>query len=96
MVRTKRTRLPRCTPLRSLKGHKTVKSSRNPTTSANSDEPDCRWISATAPTGAGNPAAETVVPTVCATLPVKPVGMMWSSCSMWSSTMREEGSGIRD
>ena len=84
VVRTSRTRLPRCTPLRSLKGHNTVRSSRNPTTSANSGAPDGRWISATAPTGAGNPAAETVVPTVCATLPVKAVGMMWSSCSMRS------------
>ena len=41
-------------------------------------------ISATAPTGAGNPAAEIVVPTVRATLPISAVGMMWSSCSMRS------------
>ena len=37
-----------------------------------------------APTGAGKPAAEMVMPTVCATVPVKAVGITDSSCAVKS------------
>ena len=85
-VRHSRTRLPCRTPLRSLSGYSNVSSSRKPTTSANSGAPALRvGFQPPLPPGPENRPPPPSCPTVCATLPTKAVGMMFSSWSMRSS-----------
>ena len=71
-------------------------SSRKPITSASSGGPASRWISATAPTGAGKPAAAIVMPTVCGdaarTGPVRHARLRVVACrcrawTWWSSLL---------